>query len=96
MKKLNAIINKTDIIIRNIEKVSEDSIFKKIIESFESDKKIQIKNKIVGPSEYVIIAKCNNEEVILSYDIDYGISPIKCTASNVEIILNIVNKAINK
>ena len=31
MKKLNVIINKNDIIIRNTERVPEDSIFKKLI-----------------------------------------------------------------
>jgi len=94
VKKLNVIINKNDIIIRNTERVPEDSIFKKLIESFGNNKKIQIKDKIVGPSENVIIAKCNNDEVILSYDIDYGISPIKCTAANIETIFNVVDKAI--
>lgn len=92
MIKLNATINENDILIKNIEKSHEEFVFKIILKSFEKDKRVYVKNKIIGPSENVIIAECNNEEVVLSYDIDYGIDPIKCTAANVKTIFNIVNK----
>ena len=56
---------------------------------------ILIKNKIMGPSENVVITKCNGGEFNLIYDIDYGIYPIECTANNVDYVFDIVNNVIN-
>ena len=49
----------------------------------------------MGPSENVVIAKCNGDEFNLIYDIDYGIDPIECTANNVDYVFDIVNNTIN-
>ena len=61
----------------------------------ENNRNILIKNKIMGPSENVVIAKCNGDEFNLIYDIDYGIDPIECTANNVDYVFDIVNNTIN-
>ena len=85
---MTAIKNNNTIIIRNTERQSEDVFF-------ENNRNILIKNKIMGPSENVVIAKCNGDEFNLIYDIDYGIDPIECTANNVDYVFDIVNNTIN-
>ena len=79
---MTAIKNNNTIIIRNTERQSEDVFFNKIVIAFENNRNILIKNKIMGPSENVVIAKGNGDEINLIYDIDYGIYPIECTANN--------------
>ena len=74
---------------------NNNTIFNKIVIAFENNRNILIKNKIMGPSENVVIAKCNGDEFNLIYDIDYGIDPIECTANNVDYVFDIVNNTIN-
>ncbi len=92
---MTAIKNNNTIIIRNTERQSEDVFFNKIVIAFENNRNILIKNKIMGPSENVVIAECNGDEFNLIYDIDYGIYPIECTANNVDYVFDIVNNVIN-
>ena len=92
---MTAIKNNNTIIIRNTERQSEDVFFNKIVIAFENNRNILIKNKIMGPSENVVIAKCYGDEFNLIYDIDYGIDPIECTANNVDYVFDIVNNTIN-
>ena len=85
---MTAIKNNNTIIIRNTERQSEDVFFNKIVIAFENNRNILIKNKIMGPSENVVIAKCNGDEFNLIY-------PIECTANNVDYVFDIVNNTIN-
>ncbi len=93
---MRAILNNTEITIQNIDREPERPVFESIIQAFQADTRINIKDKISGPSEDIVIAECNNEEVSLMYDIDFGIMPIKCTEKNVNIIIDVVNKNLTK
>lgn len=93
---MRAILKNTEIIIQNIDREPERPVFESIIQAFQGDKRIDIKDKISGPSEDVIIAKCNKEEVSLMYDIDFGIMPIECTEGNINIIFDIINEILTK
>ena len=89
---MRAIIDKNNIIINNVERISEEDIFEDIVSAFNESNEVNIKDKIMGPGEDVVIAECNNEKVILTHDIDYGISPIECTKNNIDIIFNIITR----
>ena len=53
---MTAIKNNNTIIIRNTERQSEDVLFNKIVIAFENNRNILIKNKIMGPSENVVMS----------------------------------------
>ena len=92
---MRAILKNTEIIIQNIDREPERPVFESIIQAFQADTRIDIEDKISGPSEDVIIAKCNKEEVSLMYDINFGIMPIECTANNVNVVFDIIQQILN-
>ncbi len=93
---MRAILNNTEIIIQNIDRDPERPLFESIIQAFQMNKRIKIKDKISGPSEDIVLAECNKEEVSLLYDIDFGIMPIKCTEGNINLIFDVVNGILTK
>lgn len=62
---MTAIKNNNTIIIRNTERQSENVFFNKIVIAFENNRNILIKNKIMGPSENVVIAECKSQFQVL-------------------------------
>ena len=92
--EMKAICDHNDIFIQNIEKEPEKPVFKLIADAFQTDRNIEITNVINGPTENIVIAKCNNDEVSLIYDIDFGIMPIQCTTKNLDAIFSLVNKVL--
>ena len=93
---MRAILKNTEITIQNIDREPERPVFESIIQAFQTDKRIDIKDKISGPSEDIVIAECNKEEVSLMYDINFGLMPIKCTEENVNLIFDVVNEILTK
>lgn len=94
---MRAVISKFDknaIVIENFEHTDEEIIFKKIRKCINADDRIKIKRTINGPLETIIKAECNGEDVIIYYDIDYGVCPIRCKSNNVSIMLDLINKAV--
>lgn len=96
MLKMNAFIRDNAIIVRNFERLPERPVFNRIVDAFEADKKISIKRKIEGPYLDIVTAECKGGEVSVSYDIDYGICPIRCTKENIKEVFEIVDRVINK
>ncbi len=54
---MRAILNNTEITIQNIDREPERPVFESIIQAFQADTRINIKDKISGPSEDIVIAQ---------------------------------------
>lgn len=92
---MDVYVKDNTVCLRNIDRAPEDKIFEKIVKAFRSDKRVNTIKTIMGPSEDIVTANCVDEEVILAYDIDYGLDPIQCTENNVNIVFDIVSKVVN-
>lgn len=94
MKAVISGYNKNTVTVQNFDRKPEKPIFDAIKKEFKKDSRVTIKQELKGPLEEILKTECNGGEVFLCYDFDYGLCPIRCTADNVETILEIVNNVI--
>ncbi len=73
----------------------EEIVYKKIFDEFKSNPNIQLKRKLIGPSEDIFYYECMGDEVELYWDIDYGLVPIRCSSKNVDYIFSVINNVLN-
>ena len=91
MKAVKSKNNSNNLVIPNFKREAEEPVFEKIKAEFIKNPKITVEREINGPFQDIIESKCNDDEVTLCYDYQFGLCPIRCTETNVDIIMNIIN-----
>ena len=93
---MRAFIRDNAILIENFDLNSERPIFDALVKELKSNKGVKIKREIMGPSEDVVVAEYKGDEILLCYDIDYELCPIRCGKKNIEYVLETTQKILNE
>ena len=93
---MQAYIKNNEVLIINTERKSERPIFDLLVKEFKSNDDVTIKCKIMGPSEDVVEAEYKGDKILLWYDIDYELWPIKCGKKSIDYVFETVQKIIDE